>query len=280
MAKLLFIEGSFGAGKSTLTRRLSEKFSFLKHYKDGDLNPLDLQWMSVFTTRDFSLLLDHFKEYKELLLKNRLQVGNYVVIAYTKLGFFPGQNGLMDELPKHEIFNNQTTDLEYREIVFEVASNFVKDNNESDRVFLFDSSFLQAHVQEWYFSRGKSEEETISFLMELWKILSPLSPSILYLDVDIKESTNKVKEERRSNNGEGNDWIDEVINYMEHTEYGINSSKKGYELVLNVLEARKEVEKHFLQKKEVQSFSTSNMDYEERFNEIVQLFLSSPWISK
>ncbi|MFD0716415.1 hypothetical protein [Paenibacillus sp. GCM10027626] len=103
-------------------------------------------------------------------------------IEWNQFEFF-GEDAFLD-LKQYDVWNYPID--RYVEIAAEKWTSFVKKQMASDEIVILDSSIFQFQIYSFLLA-GKSYEDLRSFIRELFDIITPLNPTLVYL---YRENTN------------------------------------------------------------------------------------------
>lgn len=118
--------------------------------------------------------------------------------------------------------------------------SFVK-NREKGAVYVFNCVLIQNPITETMMRFGMEEKDTQDYINQIAQIIKPLSPAIVYIDVNnVKATLDSVLAER----GEG--WLDAVVGYHTNQGYGKANGLCGYDGYIKCLEERKKREEEIL----------------------------------
>lgn len=118
--------------------------------------------------------------------------------------------------------------------------SFVK-NREKGAVYIFNCVLIQNPITETMMRFDMEEKDTQDYINEIVQIIKPLSPAIIYIDVNnVKATLDSVLAER------GKGWLDAVVGYHTNQGYGKANGLCGYDGYIKCLEERKKREEKIL----------------------------------
>lgn len=118
--------------------------------------------------------------------------------------------------------------------------SFVK-NREKGAVYVFNCVLIQNPITETMMRFGMEEKDTQDYINQIAQIIKPLSPAIVYIDVNnVKATLDSVLAER------GESWLDAVVGYHTNQGYGKTNGLCGYDGYIKCLEERKKREEKIL----------------------------------
>lgn len=134
-----------------------------------------------------------------------------------------------------------------RRMILEKWRSFA-DSADSDTVYVFNCVFLQNPMCETMMRFGMEQAESQKYISEIADIIRPLSPVIIYIDVqDVRAVIENVLDER------GKGWLDAVIDYHVSQGYGRQNGLTGFDGYITCLEERKKRETAILKALDIES---------------------------
>lgn len=267
--RLILVEGIPGAGKTTISKKikkhLKDKGLDAVLYNEGDMHPADMAWNALLSREEYSKIIKENKENEKIIRDNSVFEGDYVILAYTKLGFHRKQNKLMEFLEEHEIYDGRVPIKVFKDIHLKRWKKFEKEMlEEENKIIIFECSFLQNHVNELLAIHNKDANFIKEYLNDLIKTVSNLNPKLIYLkQASIEETINRVAKERVSCNKEMYlDWIDITIEYFKNSSYGKQNKINGLEGLIMYLEKRQEIELEVIENLPIDKIVITNKDYD------------------
>ena len=245
MSKAYFIEGIPGSGKTTYAKRLYDHFKAkgesVELYNEGDLHPIDLAWCSIIKTDTFNKLTEKHSVYRDQILSHSKFIEDIVITAYTKVEVDDKDVSFFDDFSHYEIY--RTKDFShFRDTHLTLWETF-NQTHKKDTTYIFECIYLQNHINELKLKFSLSETDMIDYFQDLMDKLSKFETTILYIKpLNIKATFDKVIEERKSNNKNYKDWIDQVIEYLEGTKLGKKLGYVGYDGALKYFIDRQKLE--------------------------------------
>ena len=266
-SKLILVEGIPGAGKTTTARKIKDQLMAegknVVLYEEGMSHPADMAWNAYLKKEEYAEFISKCTEMWERTEKtiskeeliNRIEVQarkeeDHVILAYTRINFPEVRYWeLIDEVAAKEIFDGRCSLKEFKEIHITRWTNFAKKAFIEDTIYIFECAFLQNHIFELLSVYEKSDEEIYVYLRDLLSTVKVLNPRIVYIEPEnIEKIITKAAEERKSPDKSRNDWIDEVITWVENTNYGKNNNLKGIEGLFSFYKERLRIDKVMLDK--------------------------------
>ncbi|MHC1748622.1 MAG: hypothetical protein AB9856_09605 [Cellulosilyticaceae bacterium] len=255
--KLILIEGIPGAGKTTMAHKTKEaleaKGTKVNLYTEGMSHPADMAWNALLTDEEYHIFLEACKEkwesskksvsLQELYRRIEKQArheGENVILAYTKIEFPAEQYWeLIGDVANREIGDGRQSLEVFTNIHLKRWTNFAKQANEKEEVTIFECAFLQNHICELLSVYNKSDQEIVDYLKRLISTVSVLNPTIIYLEPNsVEETIEFVARERIAPCKERKDWIDEIGDWVAHSNYGKQYGLNGKEGVINFCKER------------------------------------------
>lgn len=232
MRRLIIIEGLPCSGKSTAARHIAEKLS-AKYYDEGSGDhPADYEFHAFLSNSDLS----------ELRADEQAAVASYskkttdgLIVPLEK---FSGS--LFDKLLTHKIYDFLPWETE-KPIMLDKWREFTEKALISPECWVFNCVFLQNPMCETMMRFGFDEILSQHFISEIYSIIQPLEPFVVYLKTDdIRSEIEKALPER------GNEWLTSVIDYHCGGKYGRQNGLSGFDGYISALEERQKRELHIL----------------------------------
>ena len=154
-----FVEGLQGSGKSTLVRKLSEKYPGYNAVMEGDYNPVELAWCAWLSESAYSDVLANWSNLADQITSKSHKEGNHWIICYTQVKC--NDREFYHELENYEIYNGRISFEQYRGIVLTRYQNWKTDGN------IFECSLLQNAVEDMILFRDMSDDAILDFYKEL-----------------------------------------------------------------------------------------------------------------
>lgn len=256
--RLYIIEGLPCSGKSTTSKFVADLLSRsgkVKFVDEGSGNhPADYEFHAFISEQT----LQDFPPKSTTLIKNKSERigGGYAV----PINEFSGE--VQAELFRYKIYDILPWEEEMP-VMLEKWRSFVN-NAKKDTRYVFNCVFLQNPMCETMMRFNFSEEESYSYISKIAEIIKPLEPVIIYLKSDnITENVRKAAAERDG-------WLDAVIGYHEHGEYGEWIGARGFDGYIACLKERQKRELSILEKLPVKSVLIDNphKDWDKAYKEI------------
>ncbi|EKQ58266.1 MULTISPECIES: thymidylate kinase [unclassified Clostridium] len=267
--RLILIEGIPGSGKTTISKKIKNFFTNkgfkVELYNEGDAHPADMAWNALLSIDEYNNIIRENKKIENLIVENSIFEENYVIVAYTKLGFHRKQNKLMNFFEDHEIYDGRASSEFFKEIHIRRWKGFLKRMLEdNEKMVIFECAFLQNHVNELLAMHAKEFDYIKEYLNELAGIVRELNPKLVYLNqINIKETINRVAKERVSSNKDiYPDWIDVTIEYFENSKYGKNNGLSGINGLIQYFEKRQEIELEIIKSLPIDNLVINNKNYD------------------
>lgn len=268
--RLILVEGIPGAGKTTMAKSiakdLSSKGMKVKIFEEGMSHPVDMAWQAYLTEEEYNSFIEKCyevwentkKEVSKEELKNIIErqvrrEDGHVLLAYTKIEF-PEVDywQTIGEVANKEVCDGRTSLKEFKEIHLKRWSNFAKESNDDDTVYVFECVFLQNHIFELLGVYEKSDSEILEYLKDLISCVKVLDPKIVYIRPEsVEEVLMNAAEERKSPDGSRPDWIDEIANWVSSMNYGKNHNLKGTEGVISFCKERLRIDEYVINNLEI-----------------------------
>ena len=266
-SRLILVEGIPGAGKTTTARKIKEKLidegkeAIL--YEEGMSHPADMAWNACLKEDEYNDFIKKCSEMwegskksiskEELISRIQRQTrieDNNVILAYTKIDFPEDCYwSLIGDVASKEICDGRKSLDEFRDIHLRRWSKFAEQALLNDNIYIFECAFLQNHIFELLGVYEKSDEEIYLYLKSLLETVKSLSPSIVYIEPSsVEDIIIQAANERKSPEGSGPDWIDEVANWVSNVNFGKSHNLKGIEGVFYFCKERLRIDKLMIEK--------------------------------
>ncbi len=229
-----FVEGLQGSGKSTLVRRLSEKYPEHKAICEGDYSPVELAWCAYVDKEKYREILDKYDSIRDEIEEKSFAEDDHMIICYTKI--ITDIPGFHKDLEKYEIYNGNLESDSFKELILRRLRNFNGDNN------IFECSLFQNIVEDMILFQKKSDQEIIDFYKEVKDALSGKEYQIMYIQTgDIASNIDVIRKERSDDKG-NEMWFPLMMGYFDNSPYAKENGISGTEALLDHLSHRQELE--------------------------------------
>ena len=238
MTKNIFVEGLQGMGKSTLLRKLADRFPDYHIYAEGDLCPVELAWCSYMTKEEYIAVLKKYPDIEDEIRNRTKEENGHYVVAYTRIiTDYPGFHKYMEGF---EIYNGRRNFEEFKSIIFERLERFKGDK------CLFECAFLQNIVEDLILFHQVDDDAIIDFYKGLFSKVDKDNFLLLYLDSDaVEENVLKIKKER--SDACGNEmWYPLMISYLKESTYGKVHGYTEFSHLIKHLKHRQAVERRII----------------------------------
>ena len=229
-----FVEGLQGSGKSTLVRKLSEKYPDCTVVMEGDYSPVELAWCARMSEARYSEVLEQWKDLQDQIRSKSHKECDYQIVCYTQVKSEDPE--FYHRLENYEIYNGRTTFEEYKNIVLTRYRNWQGDNN------IFECSLLQNAVEDMILFRDMSDDAILDFYKEVRSALEGKEYEIWYIESpDIGKNLSTVRRERVDKDG-NEIWFNMVMDYFTSSPYAKKRSLNRCENFLEHLRHRQALE--------------------------------------
>ena len=229
-----FVEGLQGSGKSTLVRKLSEKYRNCTAVMEGDYSPIELAWCARMSEAQYSEVLAQWNDLRDQIISRSHREDDCRIVCYTQV---KSENpDFYHQLENYEIYNGRTEFEDYKNIVLGRYRNWHGDNN------IFECSLLQNAVEDMILFRDLSDDAILDFYKEVRYALKGREYEIYYIESpDIGENLSIVRKERVDED-RNEIWFNMLMDFFISSPYAKKRSLKGYEDLLEHLRHRQALE--------------------------------------
>jgi len=229
-----FVEGLQGSGKSTLVRRLSEKYHDYKAVCEGDYSPVELAWCAYVDKKTYAGILDKYSDIRSEIMEKSYEEDDHMIICYTKI--ITDIPGFHKDLEKYEIYNGNLDSENFKEVVLKRLHNWNGDK------YIFECSLFQNIVEDMILFQKKSDQEIVDFYAEVKEALAGKDYQILYLESsDIASNIDFIRKERSDDKG-NEMWFPLMIGYFDNSPYAKEKGLSGTDALLEHFRHRQELE--------------------------------------
>ncbi|RIX48717.1 hypothetical protein D3P08_23765 [Paenibacillus nanensis] len=241
---LLLVEGLPGSGKSTTANLLYDLLKAnacnVELFTEGNLDhPADYDGVSVFTKDEFEQLLleTENEKLRKAFVNQAWAKGKEIFLPYRKI---QSEAGLPDDLLS-VIFKKDIYELPFDRNVELIADRWAAFSEKAlseQKIYIFECCFIQNPLTIGMVKYGEPKEKVVQYVNRLTAAIERLNPVLFYVDqLDISYSFKKAVKERPA------EWSAGFIDYYTNQGYGKMHQLHGLEGTLQVLEARREIER-------------------------------------
>ena len=266
--KLYLIEGLPGIGKSTYADNLKETLTEDGHrvilFQEGDLHPADMAWNAYLSMEEYNEFIANVisiwetiktpskEDLLEHIKSQTLFEDGHAIIAYTKLGFNdPRYKSLYDDLSAREIYDGKLSLAEFMALLKKRWHAFSKKAlNTTNTIYIFECAFLQNQIFELMGFYDMEDEEIMNYLFSLLDMVHSLNPSLIYLAPNDVDALIEATDLSRKGSDSWPGWMDQMVTYVEKSNYGKLHGLKGIDGVFEFLKNRYRLDRLFLSEAE------------------------------
>ena len=229
-----FVEGLQGNGKSTLVRKLSEKYPDYKAICEGEYSPVELAWCAYVDKETFEEILAKYDSIRDEIIEKSFEEDEHMVICYTKI--ITDIPGFHKDLEQYEIYNGNNAPEIFKEIILKRLKNWTGDK------YIFECSIFQNIVEDMILFQKKSEQQIVDFFREVKENLVEKDYQILYLETDdIASNIDIIRKERADEQGHEM-WFPLMLGYFDNSPYSKENGLSGADALLAHFKHRQELE--------------------------------------
>lgn len=229
-----FVEGLQGSGKSTLVRKLSEKYPDYKAICEGEYSPVELAWCAYVDKETFEEILAKYDSIRDEIIEKSFEEDEHMVICYTKI--ITDIPGFHKDLEQYEIYNGNIAPEIFKDIILKRFKNWTGDN------YIFECSIFQNIVEDMILFQKKSEQQIVDFFREVKENLVEKDYQILYLETDdIASNIDIIRKERSDEQGHEM-WFPLMLGYFDNSPYAKENGLSGTDALLAHFKHRQELE--------------------------------------
>lgn len=248
MTKLYIVEGLPCSGKSTTSKYIAElleksgkKVCFFD--EGSGKHPADYEFHAYIVQEQLKKLEENMQI---KIRQNGTETGEGYVIALSEF-----TDNEMEQLLPYKIYDFLPWETE-KPLMLERWKQFADQATQEDCVYVFNCVFLQNPMCETMMRLNLSKAETFEYIEQIYRMISPLEPMIIYLkNDDVAEQIKTTSEERTG-------WLDAVIDYHVNGGFGKSISANGFDGYLKCLEERQKRELEYLKMTKIPSVIIEN----------------------
>ena len=229
-----FVEGLQGSGKSTLVRRLLEKYHDYKAVCEGDHSPVELAWCAYVDKKTYARILDKYSDIRSEIMEKSYEEDDHMIICYTKI--ITDIPGFHKDLERYEIYNGNLAPESFREIVLKRFRNWSGDK------YIFECSLFQNIVEDMILFQKCSDQEIIDFYRKVKDALAGKEYQIMYIRTDDIASNIDVIRKERSDDKGNEMWFPLMMRYFDNSPYAREKKLSGPKALLDHFRHRQELE--------------------------------------
>lgn len=266
---IFFIEGLPGSGKSTFARRLADRLKGLGHtvkvFNEGVLHPISLAWTAILDGEKYEEVLSKYPKYEDAIRKQSIIRGNQYHLAYTKVPVDKADYGFYREIGALEV--RHWDDVESVLEVYDTLYHAFARESDTDTVYIFESIFLQNHINPLLLKHGMGKDEATRYFKRLIEPIASEEMTFLFVrQADVESILKRITEERVSPSPDHPDWIDQALSYLKDQPYSKTLGYEGYPGLVQYFKDRQSLERRILDTLQAQTLEyTLNESYDAVF---------------
>ncbi len=229
-----FVEGLQGSGKSTLVRKLSEKYPDYTAVCEGDYSPIELSWCAYVDKEIYKGILEKYSDIRSEIEEKSHEEDDHMIICYTKI--ITDIPGFHKDLERYEIYNGNFDSESFKEVVLRRLRSWDGDKN------IFECSLFQNIVEDMTLFQKASDQEILDFYREIKEALAGKEYQIMYIKTgDIASNIDVIRKERSDDKG-NEMWFPLMMQYFDNSPYAIEKGVSGTDALLEHFQHRQELE--------------------------------------
>ncbi|MGG1661287.1 hypothetical protein [Brevibacillus sp. NRS-1366] len=247
--KLILVEGTWGAGKTTtatfIQNTLEQRKIKSRLYTEGCLDhPVDPDHVSCFSHAGYDEILESYPDESEQIRKMTYRIGSYFLIPFLKMKrknehVIPEE--LWARLQSSDIYNGDLSQYLHCKVVLELWDHFATVQHEKDEVIVLECCFLQNPVVTLMARYGPEKHQIFQHIQNISQTIRKLNPIVIYLQHESTEATFERAIHERSK-----EWIEGVSKYCMERGYAKKHGLKGVPGLVQFLEEREKIELEIL----------------------------------
>lgn len=253
MAKLIFLEGVSGVGKSTMATKLCEDLrsagKIAKTYVEFDYtNPIDFYCVAYYSAEEYETLCAEYPQYESSIRMNTVDAGNARLIHYFDEDTPLFEEPLLSEFMKREFCYNPQNPVsfkDYSEAYVAVWNNFVDSLSDDVDYIIFDGSLLHHPINDMIRNYGATKEQVLTHIQKLLATLSKTEHKIYYLQTENIASQLQTAYHDRGQNQPDDSAIAFWEKRYEYDCFALNNISENYQ-VFDIQDKWNNVEKEIL----------------------------------
>lgn len=250
MTKLILIEGVPGSGKSTIAKKIAQRYrsrgQYVDLYLEGPGHPVDLGWNACFPIPQYNEFLKTNSRFRSEIERIAVFNGEYVIVPVSEI--LASDENLFKQWFAFECYTGHTriSDDVCLRLLRNRWKKFGEQKMNANTLSIFEAALFQSQMLRLLLWGNRDEQTITSQLKQLAEAVTCLSPVLIYLtQPDVSETIMRAAKERQHHHTgvsfHGN-WIDSVIADSEPSPFWKNNHLSGMEGVLAYFTIRKQME--------------------------------------
>lgn len=268
MARIIFLEGVSGVGKSTMAKKLCDDLrsagKTVKTYVEFDCtNPIDFYCAAYYTAGEYEKLCGEYPQYERMIRANTVIAGKARLIHYFDKDTPLFEEPLLSEFMEREFCYNPQNPVsfeDYTEAYVAVWKNLAASVGDDVDFIIFDGSLLHHPINDMIRNYGATKEQVLAHVQKLLATLNKTEYKIYYLQtVDIEKQL-KIAYRNRDQNTPDNADILFWENRYTYDRFVLSNIDSNY-ISYDVTDKWDEIERKIMKENMLEKWDAYDSDF-------------------